>query len=54
MIVTFQRNKQPSIKTIWKAAGKPASMTIMQIAKEKQPWELPYWTIEYEIKREGK
>ena len=50
MIVTFQRKNQPSIKTIWEAAGKPASMTILQIAKTKQPWELPYWTVEYEIK----
>ena len=50
MIVTFQRKNQPGIKTIWKAAGKPMSMTILRIVKTKQSWELPYWTVEYEIK----
>ena len=54
MIVTFQRKSQPSIKTIWEAAGFPAAMTIVKIVKVKQPWELPYWTVEYENNSEDK
>ena len=49
-VVTFQRKTKPSPKTIWEAIGKPKSVAIRRITRVKQPWELPYWVIEYEIK----
>lgn len=49
MQVTLQRWSKPNFKTIWQEIGKPSQFTITGISKVKEAWELPYWTVYFEV-----
>jgi len=48
MVVQFMQLRKPTVKQIWNEAGKQ-SITITGIIVSKQPWELPIWTVKYEV-----
>ena len=55
MIIQFQQRKKPTVKQVWREVYKShPAFTITSVKMMKLPYELPVWTVEFEVEKTGK